>query len=215
MTTTKHLKLARGLRVILDIILGGLIFVCAALVIWMSTFSLFARNQDITGTASIPVILGAGVEPRSEVSYTSNPVDKIRDVFLVDAEGTLTLETRSTYLIVVSNLAKLFYAAGLIYIFYLLRIIVKAIIDGDPFSSNNGRNIRRLGFSILAVGILGPLAEFIAANEIIKRLSIIDPILQPGPTFDAWTILITLFILLLAHIWSYGLELEHDRSLTI
>ena len=149
------------------------------------------------------------------MSYTSKPVDEIRDAFLVDTEGTLTLETRSAYLVIVSNLAKLVYASGLAYIFYLLRVIVKAIIDGDPFSSKNGRNIRRLGYSILAVGILGPLAEYIAANEILNRLSVLDPILQPGPTFDARTVLITLFILLLAHIWSYGLELEHDRSLTI
>ena len=215
MSTTKHLKFARVLRVILDIILGSLIFGCAALVIWMITFSLIARNQDFIGTASIPIILGVGVEPRSKVSYTSKPVDEIRDAFLVDTEGTLTLETRSAYLVIVSNFAKLVYASGLAYIFYLLRVIVKAIIDGDPFSSKNGRNIRRLGYSILAVGILGPLAEYIAANEILNRLSVLDPILQPGPTFDARTVLITLFILLLAHIWSYGLELEHDRSLTI
>jgi hypothetical protein len=57
--------------------------------------------------------------------------------------------------------------------------------------------------------------QYIAANEILNRLPAALPALQPGPTFNAELILGSLLILLLAHIWSYGLDLERDRSLTI
>ncbi len=39
--------------------------------------------------------------------------------------------------------------------------------------------------------------------------------LEPGPTFHGELLLLSLLILLLAQIWSYGWEIEHERALTI
>jgi len=39
--------------------------------------------------------------------------------------------------------------------------------------------------------------------------------LSPGPTFNAEVILGSLLVLLLAYVWSYGLDLERERALTI
>lgn len=215
MSTTKDLRLARILKTVLDIIFGLLVFACVALVLWMALSSLILRHAEILGTASVPVTIGTGEEPHLEVTFTSPPKDAISQAFVEEAEGTLRLETRSALLIVIANAAKLVLAIGLAYIFYLLRGVVQGILDGDPFTAENVRRIRRFGYAVPVVGILGLAVEYVAATEILNRLPPTVPVLNAGSTFDAGLILAALFILLLAQIWSYGLELERDRALTI
>jgi len=215
MPTTKNLQLARILKIILDILLGLLVFVCVGLVLWIVGFGLISHQADFLGTASISVILGKGEEKQMEVTISGNPEDKINTAFLDETEGTLRLETNSVLLIGISNAAKLILAIGLSYIICLLRSVVRTIYDGEPFSAKNADRIRRLGYTVLALGFLGPSIEHMAATEILNRLPRTVPELSPGPTFDIGIILASLFILLLAQIWSYGLELERDRALTV
>lgn len=215
MSPPKNLKLARFLKSVLDVIFGGLILVSVFLVIWILGFGLIARQPDTLGTASIPVILGSDEEGQVTVTMSGSPIDSIHATFLDNTEGTLRLETNSSLLMGIANAAKLILAIGLAYIAYMLREIVKSIRDGDPFLAENTSRIRRLGYTVLVLGFLGPGVEYLAATEILNRLPPTIPVLNPGPRFDIGIILVALFILLLAHIWSYGLELEHDRALTI
>lgn len=215
MSTTKNLRLARILKIVLDIIFGLLVFVCVALVIWIAGFGLISRQANYVGTASIPVILGTDEERQFDVTFSGNPQDEINAAYLDETEGTLRLETKSGLLIGISNAAKLILAMGIAYVIYLLRAVVQAIYDGVPFTAENASRVRRLGYTVLALGFLGPSVEHIAATEILQRLPTTVPLLSPGPTFEVGIILAALFILLLAHIWSYGLELERDRALTV
>jgi hypothetical protein len=68
---------------------------------------------------------------------------------------------------------------------------------------------------VLGIAFLGPAVQYLAATEILSRLPNAVPALNAGPTFDTAMLLGALFILLLAHIWGYGLQLERDRELTI
>jgi hypothetical protein len=215
MTTTKDLRLARLVKTLLDIVYGGLVFACIALVLWIMIFPVIAKQADFIGTASVPVLIGSGEEPQFEVMINSPAKDAIHASFVEGAEGTLRLETSSFLLILIANLAKLFIAIGLAYVFYLLRGIVQSILDGNPFASENGQRIRRLGYAVLLLGILQPSIEHLAATEILNRLPTTTPILNPGSTFNIEVILTSLLILLLAYVWSYGLELEHDKALTV
>lgn len=215
MSTTKNLKLAQFLKIVLDIIFGGLVLVCVFLVLWIAGFSLINRQGDHLGTASIDVILGSSNEQQVNVTFSGNPKDKISEAFLDETQGTLRLETNSALLLGIANAAKLILGVGLAYIAHLLRTVVQTIKDGDPFRAENAGHIRRLGYTVLTLALLGPGVEYLAASEILKRLPDTIPALNPGPKVDIGIILIALFILLLAQIWSYGLELEHDRALTI
>jgi hypothetical protein len=215
MSTTKNLQLARVLKVVLDILYRLLVFACVALVLWMALSPVIFRQAQIQGTASVPVRIGTGEDPQLDLTFTSAPNDSINAAFVDEAEGTLRLETNSTPLIVIANAAKLILAVGLAYIFYLLREVVRTILDGQPFTAGTARHVCRLGYTVLLIGFLGPLVEYIASTQILKRLPGTVPAVNPGPTFDVWIVLAALLILLLAHIWSYGLELERDRALTI
>ena len=215
MVTTRKIKLANFLKVVLDIIFGMLVISCAGLVLWIAGFSLISSQADYLGTASIPVILSSGEEDPLNVTLSGTPKDNINAAFLSETEGTLRLETDSALLIGIANAAKLIVAIGLAYCTYLLRAVVQSIRDGEFFSQENPNRLRRLGYAVLILGFLVPSVQYIAATEILHRLPTTVPELSPGPSFEISTVLIALFILLLVHIWSYGLELERDRALTI
>ncbi len=215
MSTTKDLRLARFVKTLLDLIYGLLIFACVALVLWIALSPVIFTQGGIRGTASVPVTIGSGDEPQFDVSFKGSTRNTTQAAFVEEVQGILRLETSSFYLTFIANAAKLVTGLGLAYVFYLLRIVVQAILDGNPFAPENAPLIRRSGYSVLALGLLQPTVGFIAAAEILNQLPDTSPILNPGTPFNAEVILATLLILLLAHIWSYGLELERDQELTI
>jgi len=215
MSTTKNLRLARFLKGFLDFIFGLLVFVGVGLVLWMVISPLISGQSGFLGTASLPVRIGTGEEPRFEVTFSGATEDKIETAFVDEAEGTLWLETSSYRLILIANAAKVLTAAGLAFVFYQLRGFVKLILNGEPFAEQAGLHLKRLGYAVLLVGVGGPVVQFFAAWEVFNRLPTTVPALSPGPTFNAEVILGSMLVLLLAHLWSYGLDLERDRALTI
>jgi hypothetical protein len=215
MSTTRNLRLGRIVKVVLDILFGLFVVACVGLILWVAVAPIVLNKSEGWGTASIPVTIGAGHEPQFDVSFTSSPEDEINDAYVVEAEGTLQLETRNFLLILIANAAKIVGLIGLAYIVYLLRSIVKTILEGEPFAEESSRRIRTMGYMLLVVSIVWQTVQYLAASEILRRLPDVAPTLNPGPTFDAGVILISLLILLLAHVWSYGLDIERERALTI
>lgn len=114
-----------------------------------------------------------------------------------------------------SNLAKLVTAIGLTYVFYLLRLVLQAILQEETFTAKNTERIRRIGYLVLLIGFLRPTVEYIAASVVLKQLTIIEPVLSLPSPFKVEVILGSLLILVLAQVWSYGLELEREQALTI
>jgi hypothetical protein len=215
MSQAKHLRLVRFVKVVLDILFGFLVFACVALLLFILFSPALMNQEGWMGTVRVPVRIGAGEEPEFEVTFSGPTPDPIQHASVVEAEGTLAFETLSWPLIAGANAARLLTAIGLAYIFHLLRGIVQAILDGNPFTAENGRRMRRLGYGVLLVGLLVPSIQHTVAAEILHRMPAAVPPLQAGPTFDAAILLISLLILILAHIWSYGLELERDKALTV
>jgi hypothetical protein len=215
MSTTKNLRLGRIVKTVLDILFGLSVFVCVGLILWVAVAPLVLNQSQGWGTASVPVTIGVGQEPQFDVSFTSLPEDEMNAAYVTDAEGTLQIETRNFLLVLITNAAKIIGLVGVAYIFYILRSIVKDIQGGEPFAEENIRRIRKLGYVLLIFSILFQVAQFLAASEVLRRLPEVQPELSAGHAFDAGVILISLLVLLLAHVWSYGLEIERDRELTI
>jgi hypothetical protein len=215
MSTTKNLRFARFVKTLLDIGFGALVFACIGLMLWTALSPVILNQTDSLGTASVPVRIGSGEDPQFEVFLTRPTKDAIKGSFVDNAEGTLRLESSSFFLILIANAAKLLVGIGLAYVFYLLRRILQNALVGDPFASENVRRIRQLGYIVLLLSILQPAVEYIAATEVLRRLQTTTPVLSPGPTFNVEVAMVSLLILLLAYIWSYGLELERDKALTV
>ena len=99
--------------------------------------------------------------------------------------------------------------------FYLLRAILQAIKQGDPFVQDNVIRMRRMGWAVLIVGFLRPTVEYFATWTILNQLTIVEPPLSLPSPFQSEVILASLLILILAQVWSYGLKIERDSALTI
>ena len=215
MSTTLNSRLTRSVKVILDILFWMLVVVTTFLVLWIAFSRLILQVSDIVITSSVPVALGSGDVSRFEVEVASAEAKGIRNAFVEGAQGTLRLETTDWYLIFVSNLGKLVVALGLLYVVYLLRSLFTAILQEEIFTQENAAMIRRIGYAVLIVGLLQAAAEYFAAWEVLRQLTITSPPLSLPSPFEAVIILASLLILVLAQVWSYGLELEREKALTI
>jgi hypothetical protein len=215
MATMRNNQLARFLRFILNFLFGLSILVSLGLVIWVGVSPIIMRTVGEVGSASVPVRIGTGDEPQFDVNFIVEPRVRVQAAFVREAEGMLYLETESVALIAIANASKLVVLLGLAYIFYLLRAVVQDIETGAPFTEDASKKLRQLGYSVLLLSLLGPLVEFLAAREIFRQLPAMSPPLFPGPTFETGVFFLALMILLLAHVWSYGLELERERALTV
>jgi hypothetical protein len=202
------------LKVLLDILYGLLIFTNIALILLILLSPLILNTFNTPLTASVPVGIGSAEEQRFDVEIASAAAKGIRNGFVDEAQGTLRLETDHWRYIFFSYFGKLWIALGLTYSFYLLRAVLKDISQGNPFSTKNTVRIRRIGTMVLLLGFIRPAIEYFAAKEIMRGLYIEPPLSLPAP-FNVEFILFGLLILLLAQIWSYGLELKRDQELTI
>ena len=215
MSTTDDLRLAHYVKKLMDVIFGLLIWAGVLLVIWIVVTPLFLGKNGAQATASIAVGIGSGPEPQFDVQLKGPTQDEIRAAFVDEAQGVLRLETTSWVLISISNAAKVITAAGLAYIFYLLRAVLRAIEEGTPFGEEACVHMRRMGYMVLLVGVLRPTVDYLAAELILKRLPTLEPAISLPSPFQAEVILASALILILAQLWSYGLELERDRALTV
>lgn len=214
MSTQTSLKLARIVKTVLDIIFGLLVFSCIALVLLILLSPLILRAADIPLTASVTVGIGSPDEQQFEVQIVNSADIGIRNAFVNQAQGVLRLESLNWRYIFYSYSSDFVIALVLAYSFYLLRSVLQDIMQGDPFSHKNTQRIRRIGYLVLLLGFARPAIETIAAKQILREL-VVEPSLSVPTLFNVEFILVSLLILLLGQVWSYGLELQRDQELTI
>lgn len=98
---------------------------------------------------------------------------------------------------------------------YMVRMFLVDVIDGSPFSLDNARRLKWIGWLLLAVGLARPLADYLATRWTFAILKIQSPVLWPAFNISFGFILVALFILILGAAFRRGVELEKDRSLTV
>ena len=214
MSAQTNSKLPRFVKSLLDVIHGLLIIACVLLVLVILLAPLIMKNSDAVFTASVPVSLGSGEDDRFDIQVADAQSKGIRAASVSEAGGILRLETDNWVYLFYGYIRQFFLALGLLYIFRLLRAVMRDILQGDPFSTDNSVRIRRLGYAVLLLAFLIPAIEYITASEILRGLRI-QPSLSLPSLFDAGYILLSLLILVLAQVWSYGFELKRDQALTI
>lgn len=215
MSTNNNQGLIRITKIVVDVIYFLLLGASIFLAIWVLLAPIIAMVLDIPITASVLVAIGAGPEPQFPVELAGSSTQDINGAFMDETQGTLRLETTNWAFLAISNLAKLLTAIGLNYVFYQLGAILHAIKSGDPFGRGNVTRMRRMGWVVLIVGFLRPAIDYFAAWLILKQLTILAPPLRLPSPFQSEVILVSFLILILAQVWSYGLEIERDRALTI
>ena len=214
MSTQPDSRLPRFVKTLLDFIYGLMILSCATLVLLMILSPIILRATDSVLTVSVPVGIGAEGNHRFDVQVSAAEAKNIRYAFVDEAQGALRLETNNWLYIFIGYFSMLLIVLGLTYIFHMLRAVLKDILQVNPFTSENSLRIRRIGYATLLLAFLRPTIEYIATHEILRNLRIEPALSLPSP-FRVETILISLLVLILAQVWSYGVELKLDQALTV
>ncbi len=215
MSTPQSLKLVRFVKALIDLIFGLLVFGAILLAIGAVLAPVLLGSFDFPLTASVPVAIGTGEDPRIELVVAGSALQGVRAAFVNEAQGILRLETTNWVFVSISYLAQFLTVTGFAYVFYSLRAVLQAILEGKTFTVQNTTHIRRIGYFVLALGFLRPAVDYLASREILSRLTLIEPAVELPAPFQVEAVLTSLLILVLAQVWSYGLDLEREHALTI
>jgi hypothetical protein len=105
--------------------------------------------------------------------------------------------------------------AAVLYLVYLIRAILKTVLEGRPFARVNVGRIRIIGSVLVAAGFVIPVIEYLVARAVLARVSLEGVAIRPPFDIRGETITAGLLVLVLAAVFGYGTQLEADKSLTI
>jgi hypothetical protein len=216
MPTTTNSRLTRTVRVYLDLVLALSLIGCTVLALWLLISPLAMAGGRTEADASIPVAIGSGsVRPVIPIESIAPGEESIHSPKIVSARGELRFHTSSWGLQFACNLGYLIAALVAMSVIYLIRGVLQEVAKGDPFGPKNAKRIRAIGFLFLLIGILGPIAEYVAARMVLARIPTADPVLSAPLYFKSETVLAGLLILILSQVWVYGSDLAREQALTI
>lgn len=216
MSTIANSRLARAVRIWLDLALVVGLLACAVLAVWLLVSPLVMARNRTEMEAAIPVAIGSrSVRPVIPIEAIATQEDSIHSLRIVNARGELRFLTSSWGLQFACNLGYLIGALVAMYVIYLIRSVLQEVAKGTPFGPKSAKRIRAIGLLFVLIGILGPIAEYVSARMVLARISTVDLALSPPLSLNSDAILAGLLIVILSQVWMYGSELAHEQALTI
>jgi hypothetical protein len=132
----------------------------------------------------------------------------------VKARGELRLQTTDWWLQFASLGRFLVAMMVVLYVVWMLRRVLKNVLDDRPFDPANGGLLRRCGYSILLLGVALPPVDFVLASRVLSGIRVANLNLRPAVTFDKDVLLVGLLFLVFGIILTRGNEIqEHERAL--
>ncbi len=207
---------ARVVKIWFDIVFVIGVVALGLITLWIVVSPLVMSSNESPTDIAIPVALGTGsLRPVIDLAQAEAGTIDIASPRIVDGRGELRFETTSWTLQFFTNLVLVIALAIIVYLVYLLRAILRAVLDGQPFATANAWRIRIIGSVLIAGGFLVPVIEYALARLVLARVHLQG--IAVGPPFDIReeTVVAGLLVLVLATIFGYGAQLEADKSLTI
>lgn len=190
--------------------------------------TLFKILQRITAIGILVAILVVLV---LTVANAINPNAVIGENFNIVDIGPITMELAEE--LAPDNRAILTYtwvmiavgavcAAGIYYALGLVRKILQPMMEGKPFDATVGQNIRKIGFVTLFLGIMQNVGTLIETIGAVKTFQLIDlnadaavRSVTVNYSFDLTFLIVFFVLLLIAHIFNYGTELQQLSDETL
>lgn len=103
----------------------------------------------------------------------------------------------------------------------MFRKVLEPLKNGRPFDGSSSKNIRKLGVFVIIAGVIVNIFE-IVSNYMVYKLCDINNVFNTDvvsfsldSNFDFWFIIIACILFLLAHVFSYGEELQTESDETL
>jgi hypothetical protein len=116
------------------------------------------------------------------------------------------------WIITTSSIAAVLVA---MYGLYLFRSLLKDVINRDIFTDRNAARLSRLGWLMIVVAFVGPVWNGWLGSLILDYVGNERFVLQPDSSATGGFLFMGILTLVLAEIWRYGVELQHDRDETV
>lgn len=213
-SVTKGLATARAAKASLEL------FLIAGTIMWVLLTGYLLPSSGLMGVpdsrADVAVAVAIGDRTFAPIVRFESPTPGVvSQPALAGGIAQLRFETTSRLLSFVSTASILAAIALLLYIAWVLRRILLAVIDGRPFDPANGRGLRMLAFLLIVGAFAAPLTEYLLARWVLGSIEVEGIALSPPFRMSLTPILAGLLLYVLSTIFQHGAELEEDRSLTI
>ena len=103
----------------------------------------------------------------------------------------------------------------MIWVLFLLRQIVRSVGRGHPFDPENGKRLRWIGVSILAVTLFDFFHDILLNIFITPRLSFDTILPQSSVSFNVEDILSAMVIIVIGEAFRIGAEMKKEQDLMI
>ena len=100
-------------------------------------------------------------------------------------------------------------------IMMIMRKIIKSIKSGTPFTRENAARIRAMGWLVMAAGPFYGILEYIYALMWVPKLRIEGALVEAVPDFRVFYIFAGLLIVVIGHVFQYGVSLCEENELTV
>lgn len=133
---------------------------------------------------------------------------------LEDLEGSLELRVNRWWPFLLEGLVAAAGVAAVLFGLYLLRSLLRDVLAGEVFTAANARRLSRLGWLLVIAGVAWPLLRFAHALVLFAVADLSEVPVGVGVDGFPW-VLPGLFVLVVAAVWRYGVELQRDHDLTV
>lgn len=112
--------------------------------------------------------------------------------------------------------------AGICYAIGCFRRILQSVCQGNPFYPTVGRDIRKIGFVCVGVGVVDNIAQLLETYNLIHNMGLMN-LIGNGPIthvsvnyyFDPTFLIVFFVLLLISYIFEYGVQLQQLSDETL
>jgi hypothetical protein len=224
-------KLAKGLRMLFDLWLGGGICGLVFYIVWMAWILI---SPMVTGKPQIlneavrvkigelggnlmPLTLPVGNSKIAVVTATDSSKLFVSP-WLFEASGEVQFQTSDWRIQLAVFLFKRILLTGLfVAILFIMHHFLTDAMQGTPFTMDNARRLKWLGLILLGSSLLKPIWEGLYSKWILSMVRVQNLSVSPWADgyFSIALILLACFILILSAVFRHGVELEQEHAATV
>jgi hypothetical protein len=207
--TSHSSRLPRAIKIYLDV----LFFVgIVAAVAFLALFAMvIPALPNAPSAPDMDVLLRFALE-REALQQTAKGAPELLPV---RGEGMLALYSRSPrawalYLGLVE-------AAVVVMLFavWQLRAVFKSVVAGHPFSPDNARRVKKIGWVVIGWNVVAPFAKYFNGVAFLAEHSVEALILEPPIDVDVNSLFLGLAILVLGEVFHQAARMQQEQSLTV